>query len=218
MEQPNYGRSECSSKAGKACLWLVGHSGARFLNEPSFESSPNSTECGRYLALPSEHLSSKYSAPGGNLDFCWKKKSSECLIPSRRLDVWLHYSWLARLFWLLVCSFQNICLSRLSFPWTDPFTLSAQNHFPFIPLIKRWCCESAYTTSVMIQARPYTAIQPRSTPRSLSGILTCLLMISSTGAWGIFHNCQIWGRNPFLEQISESVTSLPVLLLACQGS
>lgn len=49
--------------------WLVGNSGACFLNEPSFESSPYSTEWDCYLALPSEHLSSKYSAPGRNLDF-----------------------------------------------------------------------------------------------------------------------------------------------------
>lgn len=83
------------------------------------------------LCLQSTYLQS-FQHQAETLIF-FKKKSSECLISSGRLDVWFHYSWLVLLFWLLVCSFQNMCLSRLSFPLTDPFTLSAQNHSPFIP-------------------------------------------------------------------------------------
>lgn len=44
--------------------YLARHSRTRYLNEPNFQSAPISTECDNYLALPSEHLSSKRSGGG----------------------------------------------------------------------------------------------------------------------------------------------------------
>lgn len=83
---------------------LEGPSRACYLNELNFESSPISTECDSYLALPSEHLSSKYSASSKSLDFSLKKKLSGCLTPSTlcMCDFIIHSQHSSSGFWSVV--------------------------------------------------------------------------------------------------------------------
>lgn len=62
MEQPNYWRLKRPSNSRERPSdppYLARRSRTRYLNEPNFQSAPISTECDSYLALPSEHLSSK---------------------------------------------------------------------------------------------------------------------------------------------------------------
>lgn len=67
---------QCSERhSDLSCL--AGYSRACYLIEPIFEILPISPEYDSYLALPSEHLSSKHSTLGKSLDFSLKRNHQD---------------------------------------------------------------------------------------------------------------------------------------------